>query len=36
VASDELLDDAGAHRVELRLDSGLRGTMVIAYYVRVD
>jgi hypothetical protein len=36
VASGELLDDAGAHRVELRLDSGLRGTMVIAYYVRVD
>jgi hypothetical protein len=35
-ASDELLDDARAHTLELRLDSPLRGTMVLAYYVRVD
>lgn len=36
VASNELLDNAGAHTIELRLDPGLRGTMVLAYYVRVD
>ncbi|HST80505.1 MAG TPA: hypothetical protein VLL08_02060 [Kineosporiaceae bacterium] len=35
-ASGELLDDAGAHTLELRLDPKLRGTMVLAYYVRVD
>jgi hypothetical protein len=35
-SSDGLLDDAKAHTLELRLDSKLRGTMVLAYYVRVD
>ncbi len=30
------LDDAKAHTIELRIDPGLRGTMALAYYVRVD
>jgi len=32
----DLLDDAKPHTLELRLDPGLGGTMVLAYYVRVD
>jgi hypothetical protein len=35
-ASDQLLDDAKAHTLQLQLGPKLRGTMVLAYYVRVD
>jgi|tagenome__1003787_1003787.scaffolds.fasta_scaffold20898409_2 hypothetical protein len=36
VGSGDVLDDAGPHTVEVTLDPGLRGTMVLAYYVRTD
>jgi len=32
----EPLRDAAAHTIEVRPDAGLRGTMVIAYYVQID